>query len=128
MCRGGSCACLCVGWGGRMVIERFTNPMFDNRNIILYGGQSSSSKANIGKPYLVQFQIIISIQYDSFFVLTLKVPIFNLKLIKQITSFPNNGHELNQKKSFTTQLLTTQIAHGLIKEVTDSTHTKYTIF
>ena len=76
-----------------MVIERFTNLMFDNRSIILHGGlhggQSSLStycifpRQTLGKPYLVQFQIIISIKYDTFFVLTLKkmhnVPIFNLK-------------------------------------------------
>ena len=43
MCRGGG-LCVCV-WdgGGRMVIERFTNLTFDNRSIILHGGQSSLS-------------------------------------------------------------------------------------
>ena len=98
--RGGrSCVCIGVGGGvlgvrvwdgsGRMVIERFTNLTFDNISIILHGGHSSLStycifpRQTLGKPYLVQFQIISSIKYDTCFVLTLKkmhnVPIFNLK-------------------------------------------------
>ena len=42
--RGGGIMCVCV-WdgGGRMVMERFTNLTFDNRSIILHGGQSSLS-------------------------------------------------------------------------------------
>ena len=84
VCKGGGVLCVRVwDWGGRMVIERFTNLMFDNRSIILHGGgggggESSLStycifpRQTLGKPYLVQFQIIISIKYDTFFVLTLK--------------------------------------------------------
>ena len=95
-----------------MVIERFTNLMFDNRSIILHGDQSSLStycifpRQTLGKPYLVQFQIISSIKYDTFFVLTLKkmhnVPIFNLKWIKQFDGSTKNRSPENSKAPFFT--------------------------
>ena len=66
------------GGGGGGCLGTFTNLMSDYRSIILHGGRAHYPlsalfpRQTFGKPYLVQFQIIISIKYYSFFVLTLK--------------------------------------------------------